>query len=137
MYPLVPLLPGGGLGIALFSYEGRLCWGFNADWELVPDLRAFVADLGASFEELRAAAVARFLEARTAAPETAASEPAPEPAAPAPKLRAYRGARAESPGEPAAASAATRRAVAGGSKAGKAGAVEATRRGPPEQSRLD
>src|SRR5262249_783969 len=29
MYPVVPLLPGVGLGIALFSYDGKLCWGFN------------------------------------------------------------------------------------------------------------
>ena len=31
------------LGIVLFSYAGKLCWGFNADWDLVPDLHAFVA----------------------------------------------------------------------------------------------
>ena len=69
LYPLVPLIPGGGLGIALFGYEGKLCWGFNADAELVPDLAAFVGDLQAAFEELRAATVARFMRARTAAPE--------------------------------------------------------------------
>jgi WS/DGAT/MGAT family acyltransferase len=70
MYPAVPLLPGGGLGIALFSYEGKLCWGFNADAELVPDLSAFVDDLRASFEELRAGTIAAFMERRTAPPET-------------------------------------------------------------------
>jgi diacylglycerol O-acyltransferase len=70
-YPLVPLIPGGGLGIALWSYEGKLCWGFNADAELVPDLAAFVADVRAAFEELRAATVARFMRARTAPPEAA------------------------------------------------------------------
>src|SRR5262249_28845221 len=86
LYPMVPLIPGGGLGIALFGYEGRLCWGFNADYELVPDLRAFVADVGAAFEELRAAAVARFLAARTAAPE---SDDALVPPAPA-RARAAR-----------------------------------------------
>jgi WS/DGAT/MGAT family acyltransferase len=68
-YPLVPLIPGGGLGIALFSYEGKLCWGFNADAERVPDLATFVADVKVAFEELRAATVARFMRARTAAPE--------------------------------------------------------------------
>ena len=76
MYPVVPLIPGGGLGIALFSYEGKLCWGFNADYELVPDLHTFVADLRAAFEELRKATVARFMERRTARPETASSEEA-------------------------------------------------------------
>jgi WS/DGAT/MGAT family acyltransferase len=75
MYPVVPLIPGGGLGIALFSYDGKLCWGFNADYELVPDLHAFVADLQAAFEELRKATVARFMERRTARPETASAKP--------------------------------------------------------------
>jgi diacylglycerol O-acyltransferase len=79
LYPVVPLLPGSGLGIALFSYEGKLCWGFNADYELVPDLPSFVADLGASFEALRQATVARFLQARTAAPETAPPAESPLP----------------------------------------------------------
>jgi hypothetical protein len=63
------LLPGGGLGIAIFSYEGKLCWGFNADSELLPDLPTFVSDLSASFEALRAATVSAFMERRTAAPE--------------------------------------------------------------------
>jgi diacylglycerol O-acyltransferase len=69
MYPIVPLVPGGGLGVALFSYEGKLCWGFNGDFELVPDLRAFVEDVQVAFEALRRAVVARYLEQRTAAPE--------------------------------------------------------------------
>ena len=85
MYPLVPLLPGGGLGVALFSYDGKLCWGFNADHELVPDLDDFVADIATSFEELRNAVVSRFLERRTGAPERQeagkAAEAPPEPQA--------------------------------------------------------
>ena len=36
IYPLVPLIDNLGLGIALFSYDGQLCWGFNADYDLVP-----------------------------------------------------------------------------------------------------
>ena len=43
MYPQVPLLANLGLGIALISYDGKVCWGFNADPKLVPDLDAFVA----------------------------------------------------------------------------------------------
>ena len=39
-YPQVPLLEGTGLGVALFSYDGKLCWGFNADYEMLPDLAA-------------------------------------------------------------------------------------------------
>jgi len=52
MYPQVPLLPNVGLGIALISYNGNVCWGFNADWALVPDLDAFVDAVRASFEQL-------------------------------------------------------------------------------------
>jgi diacylglycerol O-acyltransferase / wax synthase len=55
-YPLVPLFENQGLGIALFSYAGRLCWGFNADWSLLPDVHTFVDDVRASFAELRGAA---------------------------------------------------------------------------------
>jgi diacylglycerol O-acyltransferase len=58
MYPVVPLLPRTGLGVALFSYDGRLCWGFAVDQDLVPDVHAFVRAVRDSFEELRTAAVA-------------------------------------------------------------------------------
>jgi WS/DGAT/MGAT family acyltransferase len=136
MYPLVPLIPGGGLGIALFSYEGKLCWGFNADWELVPDLRALVSDLGAAFEELRAAAVARYLESRTAAPETGEEEPARAAPAAAPKLRARR-ARPRRARAPAAASSAARSAVPAGLSEGTTGAVKTTSRGGSAPSRLE
>ena len=55
-YPHVPLTDRLGLGIALMSYNGKLCWGFNADYDLVPDLRDFVAAIDASFRELAALA---------------------------------------------------------------------------------
>ncbi len=55
-YPLVPLFENQGIGIALFSYVGQLCWGFNADWDLVPDLGRFVEAVRTSFRELAAAA---------------------------------------------------------------------------------
>ncbi len=95
MYPVVPLLPGAGLGIALFSYEGKLCWGFHADAGLVPDLDLFVGDIAAAFEEMRSATVARFMDRRTAAPEQA---PAAAPGADA----AWDQAPVSGPGEPAA-----------------------------------
>jgi diacylglycerol O-acyltransferase len=53
IYPVVPLLDGLGLGIALFSYDGKLCWGVNADWDLVPDLDRFVTCVEEAFDELR------------------------------------------------------------------------------------
>jgi diacylglycerol O-acyltransferase len=55
IYPQVPLLTNTGLGVALFSYNGKLCWGFNSDYELVPDLRWFVRATERSFAELAAA----------------------------------------------------------------------------------
>ena len=57
-YPQVPLFMGQGLGVALFSYAGRLNWGFNADWDLVPDLPLFTDAIRASFNELRDTAAA-------------------------------------------------------------------------------
>ena len=56
IYPQVPLIDNLGLGIALFSYDGRLCWGFNADDVLVPDLAHFVGHVSEAFRELRRAA---------------------------------------------------------------------------------
>ncbi|MCP5071236.1 MAG: wax ester/triacylglycerol synthase family O-acyltransferase [bacterium] len=51
MMPVVPLLAGVGLAIALFSYDGRLTWGVNADYALVPDLPIFTGMLKESFIE--------------------------------------------------------------------------------------
>lgn len=56
MYPLVPLLENTGIGVALFSYDGKLCWGFNAEYNMVADLRVFVEAVDTSFQELAAAA---------------------------------------------------------------------------------
>jgi WS/DGAT/MGAT family acyltransferase len=65
LYPLVPLLPSSGLGVALFSYEDKLCWGFNGDYEIVPDLPVFVDDVRVAFEELRKATVSHYMARRT------------------------------------------------------------------------
>ena len=51
IYPMVPLMQNQNLGIALFSYNGALHWGFNADWESFPDVHEFVEDLDAAFAE--------------------------------------------------------------------------------------
>jgi WS/DGAT/MGAT family acyltransferase len=40
--PLVPLFADQALGVALFSYDGKLYWGFNADWDALPDLHELV-----------------------------------------------------------------------------------------------
>jgi len=62
-YPTVPLFQNQGLGVAIFSYDGRLLFGLNADFDLVPDLHEFAADLERSFLELR-----HMKEPRAAAP---------------------------------------------------------------------
>ena len=51
MFPQVPLLENTGLGVALFSYNGRMCWGFNADPALVPDISEFVRMVRNSFQQ--------------------------------------------------------------------------------------
>jgi diacylglycerol O-acyltransferase / wax synthase len=55
-YPLVPLYRNQALGIALFSYDGGLYWGLNADWDALPDLHDLVEALATEFEALRRAA---------------------------------------------------------------------------------
>jgi diacylglycerol O-acyltransferase len=55
-YPVVPLFVNQGLGIALFSYDRRLQWGINGDWDLLPDIEAFARYLTESFRELLARA---------------------------------------------------------------------------------
>ena len=57
-YPLVPLFRNQALGIALFSYPGKLFWGLNADWDALPDLHVLVEALASDFQELRKAAAA-------------------------------------------------------------------------------
>jgi len=56
VYPLVPLYRNQALGIALFSYNGKLFWGFNADWDAVPDLHELVEATQREFEMLCEAA---------------------------------------------------------------------------------
>jgi diacylglycerol O-acyltransferase / wax synthase len=52
-YPVVPLYRNQALGIALFSYDGRLFWGFNADWDAIPDLHDLVEAVDNEFQTLR------------------------------------------------------------------------------------
>lgn len=71
VYPLVPLSRNQALGIAVFSYYGRLFWGFNADFDEVPDLHDVVLGVQEEFEALRAAALSRAGDT-SATPSTAA-----------------------------------------------------------------
>jgi diacylglycerol O-acyltransferase len=45
-----------GLGTVIVSYDGKLQYGFTADWDLVPDLDVFAACVAEAFADLRAAA---------------------------------------------------------------------------------
>lgn len=69
IYPMVPLMQNQNLGIALFSYNGGLHWGLNADWESFPHVHEFVEDLDASFAEYKTLAT-------TATPEVSLSHKA-------------------------------------------------------------
>lgn len=52
-YPMVPLWQHHGVGVALFSYNGRLLWGVQSDYDTLPDSDEFVAALHTSFRELQ------------------------------------------------------------------------------------
>jgi diacylglycerol O-acyltransferase len=57
-YPIVPLWSQHGVGIALFSYDGRLLWGIHADYDALPDTGAMVDSIHHSFAQLENAAAA-------------------------------------------------------------------------------
>jgi diacylglycerol O-acyltransferase len=59
IYPVVPLGANQTLGVALFSYDGTLHWGFNADWDQLPDLHEIVELVNREFAELQAVAERR------------------------------------------------------------------------------
>ena len=54
-YPVVPLSTGQGLGVALYSYNGSMHWGFNADRERIPDLAALTEAVDLEVAELHRA----------------------------------------------------------------------------------
>ena len=52
VFPQVPLLGEMGVGIALMSYDGKVCWGFNANPDVIPDLDVFVNQIKKSLDTL-------------------------------------------------------------------------------------
>ncbi len=56
-YPVLPLIGNQALGIALMSHGDSLCWGFNSDWDAMPDLHDLVDRVKAAFDELWSVAV--------------------------------------------------------------------------------
>jgi diacylglycerol O-acyltransferase / wax synthase len=55
-FPIVPLWQHHGVGIALFSYDGKLLWGIHADYDTLPDTGDFIASIHHSFGLLQNAA---------------------------------------------------------------------------------
>ncbi len=56
IYPMVPLAENTALGIAIMSYNGQLNFGFDADYDALPDAESLTDDLRSSIDELAAAA---------------------------------------------------------------------------------
>ncbi len=51
-HPVVPLAKGQAVAIGVTSYDGTMCFGFNADRESMPDLDVLVECLQAAIDEL-------------------------------------------------------------------------------------
>jgi diacylglycerol O-acyltransferase / wax synthase len=94
IYPLVPLFTNQALGIALFSFDGGLYWGFNSDWDALPDLHELVEAVEHEFELLRETAAGLPGSTVTKARKKQAAKPAAPPVARKPRRkRASRAAR--------------------------------------------
>ena len=52
LYPIVPIIDGIGLGLAVFSYDGALHVGLNADAGLLPDLEKLGQGIQEAFSDL-------------------------------------------------------------------------------------
>jgi diacylglycerol O-acyltransferase len=55
-YGKLSLRKTSALSVSVIRYTDRLCWGFNADFDLVPDLHLFSAAVDEAFRELLRAA---------------------------------------------------------------------------------
>jgi diacylglycerol O-acyltransferase / wax synthase len=56
LYPMVPLIENAALGIAIMSYDGRIDFGLQGDYDALPDLDDLAAALEGAIAELAAAA---------------------------------------------------------------------------------
>lgn len=55
-YPIVPLWSQHGLGLALFSYNGKIAWGVHADYDAIPDIGSVTKSIDFATDELLTAA---------------------------------------------------------------------------------
>jgi WS/DGAT/MGAT family acyltransferase len=58
IYPMMPLFPNQALALAVLSYAGKVFWGFNSDWDALPDVHNIVESIGEEFRDLHTAAKA-------------------------------------------------------------------------------
>jgi diacylglycerol O-acyltransferase / wax synthase len=72
-FGFLPLTDSLCLGVVLFSYAGKLCWGFTGERDLLPDIHDFVGDIEASFRELSDASA--HMTIRAAAHKAAQTRP--------------------------------------------------------------
>lgn len=56
LFAQAPLIENIGLAVSALSYNGKVGWGFNADYDRLPDLASFVKGVALSFERLAKAA---------------------------------------------------------------------------------
>jgi WS/DGAT/MGAT family acyltransferase len=55
-FPQIPLTLNTALGVAIMSYDGRLCFGLTGDYDAMADIDQVASDLEAAIGELAAAA---------------------------------------------------------------------------------
>ena len=53
VWPLVPLATDHAVGVAIISYDGRLCFGINADLDSVPDVDVLAAGIERGIADLK------------------------------------------------------------------------------------
>ncbi|GEL19900.1 WS/DGAT/MGAT family O-acyltransferase [Pseudonocardia asaccharolytica] len=52
LYPVVPLAKGQAVAIGITSYDGRICYGLNADRDAMPDVDVLAGAMNSSLAEL-------------------------------------------------------------------------------------
>ena len=73
IYPMLPMFSNQALAVAVISYNGKVFWGFNSDWDALPDVHNVVEDVGGQFRLLHETALAA-----AARDESSSASPAAE-----------------------------------------------------------
>jgi diacylglycerol O-acyltransferase / wax synthase len=75
IFPMVPLAPNQGLGVAIMSYNGRISFGLVGDYEVMADIDQLAHDFQASLAELADAAGVELTPPELAHEKTNGSHP--------------------------------------------------------------